>query len=252
MKKVLTAAALAATLPQAASALPLVDFYAGAYYWDQGVSGEVGSAATQADLEKDLNLDAGGQNVTYFAFEHPIPVVPNVKLKQTAMESDGSGNLNVNFDLAGTTVNSGQAVATTLDLSHTDYTLYWGLPLPIVTVNFGLTARQFDGSMEVLDNAGTGLAQSELDFVIPMGYLEVGADIPLTGLSFSGELNTLSVGDTSLTDYDVNMTYVLPLIPLLDVGIRAGFRSFDADIDEDEITTKTTISGPYVGISLHL
>jgi hypothetical protein len=41
MKKILTAAALVAALPQAASALPLVDFYAGAYSWDQTVSGNV-------------------------------------------------------------------------------------------------------------------------------------------------------------------------------------------------------------------
>ena len=252
MKKILTAAALAATLPQAASALPLVDFYAGAYYWDQGVTGEVGSGSDQADLEDDLNLDGGGQNVTYFAFEHPIPVIPNIKLKQTSMESDGSGTLSTSFDLAGTTVNANQPVATTLNLSHTDYTLYWGLPLPIVTLDFGLTARQFDGEMEVLDDSNNELAQSDLDFVIPMGYLKVGADIPLTGLSFAGEMNTLSIGDTSLTDFDVNMTYVLPLIPLLDVGITAGFRSFDADIDEDEIVTKATISGPYLGLSLHL
>ena len=81
MKKILTAAALAATLPQAASALPLVDLYAGAYYWDQTVSGDVVNGS--ADLEDDLNLDAGGQNVMYVAFEHPIPLVPNIKIKST-------------------------------------------------------------------------------------------------------------------------------------------------------------------------
>ncbi|MFT6327025.1 MAG: hypothetical protein ACJAYK_002012, partial [Crocinitomicaceae bacterium] len=67
MKKILTAAAFAAVLPQAASALPLVDFYAGTYYWDQAVSGDV--ANNSADLKDDLNLDAGGQNVFYLAFE---------------------------------------------------------------------------------------------------------------------------------------------------------------------------------------
>ena len=39
------------------------------------------------DLEDDLNLDAGGQNVVYFAFEHPIPVVPNIKIKMSDMSS---------------------------------------------------------------------------------------------------------------------------------------------------------------------
>ena len=257
MKKILTAAALAATLPQAASALPLVDFYAGGYYWDQGVSGDVSGTA---DLEDDLKLDAGGQNVIYFAFEHPIPVVPNIKMKTTDMSSDGTGNLNVDLNLGGETISANTDVASKLDLSHTDYTLYWGLPLPIVTLDFGLTLRQFDGSMEVVDTANSAIdAAADLDVTVPMGYLKVGADIPLTGLSLGGDINVISYEDSGITDYDLNMTYVLPLIPLLDVGITAGYRSFDLEINpddfggsDDDLSAKTTIDGPYIGISLHL
>lgn len=253
MKKILTAAALAATLPQAASALPLVDLYAGAYYWDQTVSGDVVNGS--ADLEDDLNLDAGGQNVMYVAFEHPIPLVPNVKIKSTEMSSDGAGTIDTGFNFNGTPVTGD--VDSELDLSHTDYTLYWSLPLPIVTFDFGLTARQFDGSMTVVDNTGTDSfnANADFDFVVPMGYLNAGVDIPLTGLSLAANLNTIAYGDTSITDFDANMTYVLPLIPLLDVGISAGYRSFDLELDEadfGDLSAKTTIAGPYLGISLHL
>lgn len=253
MKKILTAAALAATLPQAASALPLVDLYAGAYYWDQTVSGDVVNGS--ADLEDDLNLDAGGQNVMYVAFEHPIPLVPNIKIKSTEMSSDGAGSIDTGFTFNGTPVTGD--VDSELDLTHTDYTLYWSLPLPIVTFDFGLTARQFDGSMTVVDNTGADNfnASADFDFVVPMGYLNAGVDIPLTGLSLAANLNTIAYGDTSITDFDANMTYVLPLIPLLDVGISAGYRSFDLELDEadfGDLSAKSTIAGPYLGISLHL
>ncbi len=232
MKKILTAAALAALLPQAASALPLVDFYAGSYYWDQSVSGDVNKTV---DLEGDLKLSAGGQNVTYFAFEHPIPVIPNVKLKTSNLSTDGSAT--GNFDLGFGSV-SGDTKSE-FDLSHTDYTFYWGLPLPLVTFDFGLTLRQFDGEMSSTPAVGQSVS-TDLDFVIPMGYLKAGIDIPLTGLSFGG---------------DINVIYVLPLIPLLDVGISAGYRSFDLDLDEDDfgdLSAKATIDGPYLGLSLHL
>ena len=142
MKKILSAAVLAATLPQAASALPLVDFYAGGYYWDQTITGDVSNG--QADLEDDLDLDAGGQNVLYVAFEHPIPVVPNIKIKSTDMSSDGTGT-NVNLTVGDNTVSG--TVESELDLTHVDYTMYWSLPIPIVTLDFGLTLRQFDGSI---------------------------------------------------------------------------------------------------------
>jgi outer membrane protein len=251
MKKILTAAAFAAVLPQAASALPLVDFYAGSYYWDQTVSGDV--ANNSADLEDDLNLDAGGQSVVYLAFEHPIPVVPNVKIKQTSMDSDGTGTVSQNFDIDGSTVTANENLTTVLDLSHTDFTLYWSLPLPIVTFDFGLTARQFDGEITV--NGDNTNAAADFDFVVPMGYLKAGIDIPMTGVSIGADLNTISYGDTSITDFDANVTYVLPLIPLLDVGISAGYRSFDLDLDEKDfgdLSTKVNVAGPYLGLSLHL
>ena len=253
MKKILAAAVVAASLPQAASALPLVDFYAGGYYWDQTVSGDVVNGS--ADLDDNLGLKADGQSVLYVAFEHPIPVIPNVKIKQTAMESDGSGTIDTGFEFNGTNVTG--AVDSSLDLSHTDFTLYWSLPLPIVTFDFGLTARQFDGQMTVVDNSGSDTfnASADFDFVVPMGYLNAGIDIPLTGLSDAANINTISYGDTSLTDFDANLTYVLPVIPLLDVGITAGYRSFDLKLDEadfGDLSAEATVAGPYLGLSLHL
>lgn len=253
MKKILAAAVVAASLPQAASALPLVDFYAGGYYWDQTVSGDVVNGS--ADLDDNLGLKADGQSVLYVAFEHPIPVIPNVKIKQTAMESDGSGTIDTGFEFNGTNVTG--AVDSSLDLSHTDFTLYWSLPLPIVTFDFGLTARQFDGQMTVVDNTGSDTfnASADFDFVVPMGYLNAGIDIPLTGLSVAANINTISYGDTSLTDFDANLTYVLPVIPLLDVGITAGYRSFDLKLDEadfGDLSAEATVAGPYLGLSLHL
>jgi outer membrane protein len=260
MKKVLAVAVIAASLPQAASALPLVDFYAGGYYWDQTVSGDAGSTTTNADLEDDLNLDAGGQNVLYVAFEHPIPVIPNIKIKMTDMSSDGNGTLSSNLNLGGQTVSASTTVASELDLTHTDYTLYWGLPLPVVTIDFGLTLRQFDGSMSTRSTDGSSQsASADLDVTVPMGYLKAGIDIPLTGLSVGGDLNVISYGDTGITDFDLNMTYVLPVIPLLDVGITAGYRSFDLEINpddfggsDDDLSAKATVAGPYIGLSLHL
>ena len=259
MKKILAAAVVAASLPQAASALPLVDFYAGGYYWDQTVSGDEGAGSSQADLEDDLNLDAGGQNVVYFAFEHPIPVVPNIKIKMSDMSSDGTGTLTSSFNLGGETLTENTEVKSELDLTHTDYTLYWGLPLPIVTFDFGLTLRQFDGSMSSVATDGSQSASADLDVTVPMGYLKAGVDVPLTGLSFGGDINVISYGDSGITDYDLNMTYVLPVIPLLDVGITAGYRSFDLEINpddfggsDDDLNAKATVAGPYIGLSLHL
>jgi len=257
MKKALAATALAAVLPQA-NALPLVDFYAGGYYWDQSYSGEITDKNTAVDLEDDLNLDGVGNNVFYLAFEHPIPVIPNIKVKQTSMSTEGDdGELSASFNLGGDTISLSSDVASEADFSHTDFTLYWSLPLPIVTVDFGLTARQFDGYVKL--ESATENAEADLDAVVPMFYGKVGVDIPLTGLSVGGDVNYIGLGGSGVTDYDVNLTYVLPIIPLLDVGLTAGYRSFNFEVDpddfggsDDDLSAEATVAGPYFGLSLHL
>lgn len=258
MKKVLAATALATVLPQA-NALPLVDFYAGGYYWDQSYSGEITDSSTSVDLEDDLNLDGVGNNVFYAAFEHPIPVIPNIKIKQTSMSTEGDdGALTASFNLGGQPISVSNDVATEADFSHTDFTLYWSLPLPIVTVDFGLTGRQFDGHVKM--ESATETVEADLNVPVPMLYGKVGVDIPLTGLSVGGDVNYIGLGDSGVTDFDVNLTYVLPIIPLLDVGLTAGYRSFDFEINPDDfggdkdkdLSAKATVAGPYFGLSLHL
>lgn len=257
MKKILAATALAAVLPQA-NGLPLVDFYAGGYYWDQTYSGDITDENTSVDLDDDLNLDSVGNNVFYAAFEHPIPIIPNIKVKQTSMSTDGDGGaLSASFNLGGETINVSSDVESEADFSHTDFTLYWSLPLPIVTVDFGLTARQFDGYVKM--ESATENAEADLDAIVPMLYGKVGVDIPLTGLSIGGDVNYIGKGSSGVTDYDLNLTYVLPVIPVLDVGLTAGYRSFSLEVDpddfggdDDDLSAEATVAGPYFGLSLHL
>lgn len=260
MKKVLAATALAAVMPQA-NALPLVDFYAGGYYWDQSYSGEITDSSSEVDLEDNLNLDGVGNNVFYLAFEHPIPVIPNIKVKQTSMSTEGDdGTVTASFNLGGTSFTGNASdVMSEADFSHTDFTLYWSLPLPIVTVDFGLTARQFDGFVKMESETLNQSAEADLNAVVPMLYGKVGVDIPLTGLSVGGDVNYIGLGDSGVTDYDVNLTYVLPIIPLLDVGLTAGYRSFNFEVDpddfggsDDDLAAEATVAGPYFGLSLHL
>lgn len=257
MKKTLTAIALASALPQLANALPLVDIYAGAYSWQQNYSGNVVATGEELDIKDDVGLDSNAGGVYYFAIDHAIPVLPNIKLKQTNLMTDGSGNKTFNF--GGVNING--TFDSEADFSHTDLTLYWGLPLPIVDIDFGLTARNFSGKVKFEETSGLTpeTTEEKLDVTIPMLYGHVGVDIPMTGLSVSGEVNYIGVKNSGITDYDLNLTYVLPVIPVLDVGISAGYRSFNMKVDpedfggkKDDLSMDASVAGPYLGLSLHL
>lgn len=247
MKKTAIAAAMLALLPVAAQADLLFTVGAKASVWNVEPTGQLDDGVS---VEKDgLNIDSdNGQQVTVF-FEHPLPFIPNIKLKQTSLELSGDGNITANF--AGVDYN--EDVTSKMDLSHTDMTLYWGLPLPIpfVDINFGLTARQFDGYAEVT-GATAGRENVDLNFTLPLVYGEVKLNTPF-GIYGQVDVNYVGYGKNKLSDVSYGLGYDLP-IPVVDIGLEAGYRKMTLQTDEDnvDIAADVDIGGAYVGASLSL
>lgn len=247
MKKMLVAACFAASLPLTAQADLLFTVGGSANYWNADPSGQL---SDDVQLGKSgLNLDSTGANQLKVFVEHPIPVLPNLKIANTGVSVDGTGSLNTT--IFNQPFNAG--VKSTLDLSHTDFTLYWGLPLPIpfVDINFGLTARQFDGEAKI---EGQGLASSQkaneaIDFVLPMGYLNVNVDTPF-GVYGYADVNYVGYGDNKLSDTSFAVGYQLP-VPIVDLGVEVGQRSLNLETEElDNSKIDVELSGLYYGLSL--
>jgi outer membrane protein len=252
MKKTATAIALVLASGNAA-ALPLIDFWAGAYSWNTAYTGDVSADPIDLSLENTLQLEDSTNNVIWAAFEHPVPLVPNIQIKQTNLETTGMGSIDQSFEFGGETYSESVDLVSNIDLSHTDLTLYWGLPLPIVTVDFGLNIRQFDGELTINDGS------TVLDAPIPMLFARVGGYLPFTGLSLMAEANYIGVGETNHMDVQVVARYTLPIIPVLDVNIEAGYRAFQLNIDptdfgggSNDLNADIDMSGVFVGISFHL
>lgn len=249
MKKLLAIAITAAT-PMMAQADLLFTIDAGASVWNAEATGSVDNAV---DLGKSgLNLDSENNNVLFASFEHPIPVVPNLKVMKTALDLTGSGSANYTF--LGETYTG--ATDSQLDLSHTDFTLYWGVPLPIpfFDINFGLTARQFDGVVSVTEKTTGTVTKEDLNFTMPMGYLNVDFDSHF-GIYARAELNALSFDGNGVTDTSLAVGYTLPLpIPFVDINLEGGYRAINVMTDQDavDIETDVEVSGMFAGLNVSI
>jgi outer membrane protein len=249
MKKLLAIAITAAT-PMMAQADLLFTIDAGASMWNAEASGDVDGAV---DLGKNgLNLDSEANNVLFASFEHPIPMIPNVKIMKTDLDLTGNGSASYTFlDQSFTGDTSSQ-----MDLSHMDYTLYWGVPLPIpfFDINFGLTARQFDGVVSVTEKSTGTVTKEDLNFTMPMGYLNVDFDSHF-GVYARAEMNALSFDGNGVTDTSLAVGYTLPLpIPFVDINLEGGYRAINLMTDKDtvDIETDVEVSGMFAGLNVSI
>ncbi|MFD1216096.1 TIGR04219 family outer membrane beta-barrel protein [Microbulbifer celer] len=225
MKKV-TLALCAVLASAGASADTILGFDATAGAWKQDYSGDLNNL-----LDGDYLKD-GNNTFLQAALEHPIPLVPNVLISHTQIESNFDG---INSDL---------------DLSHTDATLYYEILDNWVNLDLGLTARRFNGSLEVL---GMDSETTTADFAgtVPMVYGLARFDLPFTGWSIIAQGNGIEYDGDKITDLTAKVRW--DFVPALDFALEAGYRTMSIDAPElDELEPNLEIKGPYLGLNLHL
>ncbi|MDC8455714.1 MULTISPECIES: TIGR04219 family outer membrane beta-barrel protein [Marinobacter] len=211
-------------------------------YWDSDLSGEAGKNNKVVDVENDLDLESDTNANLNAYFEHPVPVLPNVRLNYTRIEQSGRGELSTEFDL----IQDGAEVDSDLDLSQFDVTLYYEVLDNWANLDLGVTARNLDGELIVRERTTNGqVSKTEVDGVIPMGYLAARFDLPFTGVSVGGEANLISFDGDSIYDYNAYGQYELSLLQL-----RAGYRQISIDYEDSDDRLDIELGGPFVSAGL--
>ncbi|MEO9275641.1 hypothetical protein ABFY09_12335 [Marinomonas sp. 5E14-1] len=129
--------------------------------------------------------------------QHPIPLIPNVRLDILDLETDDNSSMEIN---------------------HFDVTGYYGVGLLWFGVEGGVTLRELE--------IGT------TDKSVPMLYLAANLSIPGTGISLAAESKSISsYDDTTISDQIFKIQYQ----PLPIVGLEVGYRTLDQEIDNSNI-----------------
>lgn len=213
--------------------------------WSYDVQGTVRDSASASD-NFDINSELGLQDDDSFQgfvyFEHPVPILPNVRFGVTDLKLSGTGTTTSGKNWNGTTVPAG-TVTSSVDLSHTEIGLYYEVWDTGFDFDLGLNAKLFDGTVS-LSSGGT-TATSTFDETVPMAYAHLG--IPLIGgFSLAGDLNYISYDGDKFQDYLVRLRYDTDFM----LGVELGYRSFTIDYADGNEYADVKIDGPYLNATL--
>jgi outer membrane protein len=254
MKKIALAAALATVLSTNVQA-DAIGIYLGGQVWDNQASGTFSDGSSPTDF----NLVDEKQNSFFIAFEHPLPLIPNIRIASTSLETNGMATLDNEFKFDGETFLKNADVNADFNVSYVDYTLYYELfDNDLLSFDFGITARDFDGDVAVSTQITSGSTTSTLSSsiavtdVVPMLYVATNVGLPLTGLNLYAQGNFLSIDDHTLYDYQVGVSYELIDNMLIDVDVNAGYRSVKLELEDlNDLYTNIEFDGVFVGTTIH-
>ena len=122
MKKILLASAvLGCIMATSAHAATVVGFKIGGDYWRADTSG---TFSDKGQPQQGFDYSSSAQGSYWFAVEHPLPFVPNLKIRENSLDQKGS-LANADFSFNGHDFKGN--VTSYTDLSNTDFVLYYEL-----------------------------------------------------------------------------------------------------------------------------
>lgn len=237
------AVSVAVMLPPIAQADTLIGLYIGADYWKTSTSGSISSQTSDSSTDFSSNKPTA----SYLAFEHPIPLLPNIMVRNASLELSGNS-------ISGINVYSGSNITSaTANIDQTDAVLYYELlDNGLVSFDLGVNIRKVDGDFNVFASNDVLVEETRFSGYVPMLYAAGEIGVITTGFSVYGDFNALSVGDHSVRDYQAGVAYQFVDSALIDMSARIGFRKLTIDLqDLDGINSDVSVDGLTAGLRVH-
>ncbi|UJF22755.1 TIGR04219 family outer membrane beta-barrel protein [Shewanella sp. OMA3-2] len=255
MNKTILATAIFGLLSvSSAQAATVVGFKVGGDLWQTDATGTFNADSNVGNatgLAQTYDYDSDTQGSVWLAIEHPIPIVPNLKIRENRLEGSASKDSSsfyyngVNFEGASSVYN---------DLSNTDFVLYYEiLDNDVVSLDLGAAYKQMHGSLRVdglsLGEGSAVATQRDIDSGVIMAYGNAHVGIPGIGLFGFADV-MIGVNETGVHDYSAGLGWQFDSIAL-DTLIRVGYRDFSFDVDGFSGTTQDMqFSGVFAGVEL--
>jgi len=221
---------------------------AGAGIWNTSPTGSFQKKGdlTAVNVKDNLFWSDETQGYFYATLEHPVPIIPNVKIMATNIDQSGSGYTSFTFD--------GQAYGGTVDnnfsIKTVDLIAYYEILDNVVSLDLGLNVRSLTVDYTITGTepiTSTSVTTTDsISETIPMLYVLVGAS-PIPDLIISGELSYVSYAGSSISDFTAKVAYTTSFF----VGVEAGYRKQQYTFDDVSSTdAELSFDGVFAGAYL--
>lgn len=261
-----------------------IGLYLGSQIWQSDASGTFGEKSSIVDF----NLNKQQQINDFIAVEHHLPLLPNVRISSTSLDTTGKNTLTHEFNFAGETFATGDSINASFNVSYVDYTLYYGLfNNPLFSFDLGLTARDFNGAVTIKGptitegtepdrngwhescydengelkgdcSPGSGSSSTaptskiKTDEIEPMLYVATNISLPLPNLSIFAQGDFSFVDDHSISDYQAGLHYGLINNNAVNLNLSLGYRAVKIEFEDfNNLYTNLEFKGAFVGIIAH-
>ncbi|VAW55263.1 hypothetical protein MNBD_GAMMA06-1043 [hydrothermal vent metagenome] len=215
----------------------------GAGVWNTSPTGNFQKTDDPAavDVKDNLFWNDESQGYLFATLEHPLPIIPNVKIMATNNDQSGSGNTSFTFD--GTNFNS-NSVSNNFSIQTVDLIGYYEILDNVVSIDVGLNIRNL--KVDYTITSATNSISDSLNETVPMLYALVGGS-PIPDLVISGELSYIAFSGSSISDFTAKIAYTTNFF----VGFEAGYRKQQYTFDDISGTdAKLGFDGIFAGAYL--
>ena len=204
--------ALPLTMTAGAVSADTLGAWIGVNYWEYDISGtaryQTSNSANDIDVNDDLGYDDDNLTSFYVILEHPAPLIPNVKVVSTNIDSDANGVLTRDFTWGDISFPVSENVSSEVQLDQIDVTLYWRILDNVANFDLGINAKYLDMDATITGETA-GSDNANVSGIVPMLYAGVGIDLPFT-------IAQIGVGNRHIFDTDEHA------LPHLLVNVQRG------------------------------
>jgi outer membrane protein len=190
--------------------------------------------------EKKLGLKETTLVSIEFLFDHPMPIIPNIKINTNSFIIKGAPS---NITWAGEYQAKGSTAK--IDLTHNNYLFYYRyFEDNIIRMHLGVGIISFNGLISIT-NASRSSYVLKIDNSIPSIYSQLEATIAGTNILSKANIVYTDNKGYKVTEYNVGFKYTHKKSSL---GTEVGYKLYSLEIvNKDSVDAKFEISGFYYG-----